>query len=55
MKILRFYRTESGNEPFRNWLEKIKDNTAMAQINNRVRRLLLGQKGDCKRVGNGGV
>ena len=53
MKKLRFYQTENGNEPFKKWLESIKDKTAMAQINNRVRRLALGQHGDCKRVGKG--
>ena len=53
MKKLRFYQTENGKEPFKNWLESVKDKAAMAQINNRVRRLALGQRGDCKRVGNG--
>ncbi len=51
MKHLRFYRTSSnGKEPFAEWLGTINDVTAKAQINNRVRRLCLGQKGDCKRV-----
>lgn len=50
MKKIRFFKTEQGNEPFKNWLNKIKDNTALAQINNRIKRLSLGHEGDCKRV-----
>lgn len=53
MKALRLYRTRNGKEPFKEWIETIKGTTAMAQINNRVRRLTLGQRGDYKRVGKG--
>ena len=50
MKEIRFFKTEQGNEPFRKWLNKIKDNTALALINNRIKRLSLGYDGDYKRV-----
>ena len=53
MKALRLYRTREGNEPFKKWLEAVKDSTAMAHINNRIRRLTLGQRGDYKRIGKG--
>jgi putative addiction module killer protein len=53
VKKIRFYQTASGKEPFKSWLSGIKDTATMAQINNRVRRLALGQHGDCKRVGKG--
>ena len=49
MKELRFYRTENGKEPFRSWIESLKDFIALTQ----VRRLALGQRGDYKRVGKG--
>lgn len=53
MKALKLYRTRYGKEPFTKWIEAINNVTAVAQINNRVRRLALGQRGDCKRVGKG--
>ena len=53
MKSLRLYRTRNGKEPFSEWVTSIKDTIAIAQVNNRVRRLSLGQRGDCKRVGKG--
>ncbi|MFN3233839.1 MAG: type II toxin-antitoxin system RelE/ParE family toxin [Gammaproteobacteria bacterium] len=53
MKYLRLYRTRNGKEPFVEWASSLKDHVAVAQVNNRVRRLTLGQRGDCKRVGKG--
>lgn len=53
MKSLRLYRTRKSKEPFGEWLTSIKDTIAIAQVNNRVRRLSLGQRGDCKPVGKG--
>lgn len=34
-------------------MESLKDKIAIAQVNNRVRRLALGHYGDCKRVAKG--
>ena len=53
MKELRIYKTRNGKEPFKEWLSKIKDIRTMAQIDNRIRRLALNNKGDYKRVGKG--
>ncbi|MFH1334751.1 MAG: type II toxin-antitoxin system RelE/ParE family toxin [Pseudomonadota bacterium] len=53
MKSLRLYRTKNGKEPFTEWMDCLKDHVVVAQINNRVRRLSLGQRGDYKRVSNG--
>ena len=38
---------------FKNWIRALKDLTARAIINARIRRLSLGNKGDCKYVGDG--
>ncbi|PIQ43483.1 MAG: addiction module killer protein [Gammaproteobacteria bacterium CG11_big_fil_rev_8_21_14_0_20_46_22] len=53
MKTLRLYQAKNGKHPFLVWVESLKDLKAQAQINNRVRRLSLGQRGDYKRVGKG--
>lgn len=53
MKSLRIYKTREGKSPFIEWIENVKDHIAIAQVNNRVRRLSLGQRGDYKRVGKG--
>lgn len=53
MKLLRFYKTRNGKVPFAEWLEALGDQITVAQINNRVRRLVLGQYGDYKRVSKG--
>ena len=53
MKMLRFYKTRNGNEPFKEWLDDLKDMIAVGQINTRVRRLTLGQPGDVEPVAKG--
>jgi len=53
MKSLRLYRAKNGKEPFAEWLDNLKDHIVAAQVNNRVRRLSLGQYGDYRRVGKG--
>lgn len=47
------YVTESGQNPFRNWLEDLRDRQARAKIRVRLNRIRLGNFGDCKRVGRG--
>lgn len=39
--------------PFREWLEGLKDREARARIRVRINRLRLGNFGDCKSVGSG--
>lgn len=53
IKELRIYRTHQGKEPFSEWFLSIKDKVTKAQIKNRINRLILGNYGDCKFVGNG--
>lgn len=47
------YLTEDGQNPFRKWLEKLRDRQARAKIRVRLNRIRLGNFGDCKSVGNG--
>ena len=53
MKIIRFYKTKNGSEPFKEWLDGLKDIVAVGQINARVRRLTLGLPGDVEPVAKG--
>lgn len=53
MNSIRIYRSRNGKEPFVEWMDSIKNFAAVAQVNNRVKRLILGQRGDYKRVGKG--
>jgi putative addiction module killer protein len=50
---LRVYETESGKRPFEEWLTRLKDETARARIRERIARLMLGNFGDCRGVGEG--
>ncbi|MBC8509809.1 MAG: type II toxin-antitoxin system RelE/ParE family toxin [Anaerolineales bacterium] len=52
MKLLE-YLTESGRNPFRKWLEGLRDRQARAKIRVRLNRIRLGNFGDCKSVGRG--
>ncbi|MEJ5309602.1 MAG: type II toxin-antitoxin system RelE/ParE family toxin [Anaerolineae bacterium] len=47
------YLTESGQNPFREWLESLSDRQARARIRVRLNRIRLGNFGDCKSVGRG--
>ena len=41
------------SDTFQKWLSKLKDVAARAKIEMRIRRLSLGNAGDCKSVGKG--
>ena len=47
------YLTENGLNPFRKWLEGLKDRQARAKVRVRLNRIRLGNFGDSKSVGNG--
>ncbi len=50
---LRRYQREDGIVPVSDWLQGLRDARARAQIEIRLRRLSVGNFGDCKPVGEG--
>lgn len=47
------YQTQDGRLPFDEWLNELRDTTAVARILARLGRVRLGNFGDCKPVGDG--
>ncbi len=47
------YLTRDGRNPFRKWLEGLRDRQARSRIRVRLNRIRLGNFGDCKSVGSG--
>jgi putative addiction module killer protein len=47
------YVTEEGLNPFRKWLDNLRDIQARARIRIRLNRVRLGNFGDSKSVGDG--
>lgn len=47
------YLDEAQRNPFREWLEALRDREARARIRVRINRIRLGNFGDCKAVGYG--
>jgi putative addiction module killer protein len=50
---LEFYQKESGDVPFTEWFENLRDRTAVARIRIRLGRVRLGNFSTIKPVGNG--
>lgn len=50
---IKIYATENGNEPFREWLDSLKDFDTQALIFQRLQRIKLGNFGDCKSIEEG--
>lgn len=51
--VLRNYVTLSGEIPFLEWLNKLKDPTTRLRIRRRLDRVEQGNFGDCESVGDG--
>ena len=47
------YVTETGRNPFREWLLSLKEIKTRSRIRARLNRIRLGNMGDCKAVGEG--
>ncbi len=47
------YQTAEGRSPFEEWLDSLRDIRVISQIDNRLRRVKLGNLGDYRSVGEG--
>ncbi|MDZ7667544.1 MAG: type II toxin-antitoxin system RelE/ParE family toxin [Desulfotignum sp.] len=52
-KIVKEFITKNGKNPFRNWVDNLKNIQIQAKIDIRIARLRLGNFGDTKPVGQG--
>lgn len=52
-KQIIIYADENGREPYRNWIDNLKDKKSQQRIRARIRRLGEGLYGDCDSVGDG--
>jgi putative addiction module killer protein len=52
-KEVIFYRDEAGNEPFNDWLKRLRDPTTRQRIIKRLLRVEAGNYGDYKSVKDG--
>jgi len=50
---LHFYQTALGKQPFRDWLESLRDMKAAGKIEARLARVAAGSFGDSQPVGEG--
>jgi putative addiction module killer protein len=50
---LRLYLREDGTSSFDRWLDDLRDNEAKARVRLRLKRIVLGNLGDYKSVGDG--
>src|SRR5580700_4467033 len=47
------FRSRDGKVPFEEWLDGLRDSTALARVLARLARVRQGNLGDCKPVGEG--
>lgn len=47
------YLTAEGRSPFEEWLDSLRDTKGRSKIDNRLRRIQLGNLGDYRSVGKG--
>jgi putative addiction module killer protein len=50
---LKIYLTLDGKSPFEEWLNSVRDKKTQSIIDNRLRKVRLGNLGDYKSVGKG--
>ena len=53
MKEIRFFNQSNGNCPFIDWIAKLKNRKVAALIKTRLERVMLGNYGDHRTVGDG--
>lgn len=53
MPVLLRYQTVQGKIPFSDWVTQLRDRMAVLQVRMRLRRLEMGNPGDCMPVGEG--
>jgi putative addiction module killer protein len=53
MNSIIHYLTAAGDDPYQQWMDRLKDRTAQARVTLRVSRVAAGAFGDCKPVGSG--
>lgn len=53
MNDIELYLTPAGEEPYQQWLNRLKDKTAKSRIATRITRLAANLPGDCKPIANG--
>jgi putative addiction module killer protein len=52
-KTVVIYSIKNGDEPFTNWLNRLRDSAARRRVLARLRRLENGNYGDCKYLQSG--
>lgn len=52
-KEIQRYVTRDGEVPFDNWFDSLRDSKISTIINKRLNRVMLGNLGDCKSLGEG--
>ena len=52
-KTVGEFRTEEGINHYRGWLEALRDVKGKTQVEARIKRLSMGNAGDCESVGEG--
>lgn len=50
---IRYYADRSGKNVFNDWLSRLADSRSHAKIEARINRLVAGNFGDCKSLGQG--
>ncbi|HUK05634.1 MAG TPA: type II toxin-antitoxin system RelE/ParE family toxin, partial [Burkholderiales bacterium] len=50
---LHYYQTSSGERPFVEWLQGLRDRQARSRIEARLARVAVGNPGDARSVGEG--